>query len=106
MAACAVCGGPVPVKRRGRPSVYCSRACQAKAYRARKAEGAPMSEWEAARLAAWHTVVAIDAALADGRVVLGRYGSDRPASRRPWATCVPNWSAGREQALSPLYDAR
>lgn len=34
---CPVCGGPVTARPRGRPSVYCSRACQAKAYRARKA---------------------------------------------------------------------
>ncbi|MFF4607960.1 hypothetical protein ACFY12_35135 [Streptomyces sp. NPDC001339] len=36
---CPVCTGPKrPRARTGRPAVYCSRACQAKAYRARVAE--------------------------------------------------------------------
>ncbi|WP_147264627.1 hypothetical protein [Streptomyces sp. NBRC 110611] len=36
---CPVCAGPKrPRARTGRPAVYCSRACQAKAYRARVAE--------------------------------------------------------------------
>lgn len=52
--ACPVCGDPVETRPRGRPSVYCSRACQAKAYRTRKADGAAgaVGEREAARLAA------------------------------------------------------
>ncbi|MGX1778648.1 TetR/AcrR family transcriptional regulator [Nocardia brasiliensis] len=37
--SCAVCGSELVVKGRGRPSRYCSRSCQAKAYRARKADG-------------------------------------------------------------------
>jgi hypothetical protein len=36
---CPVCGGLVATRPRGRPGVYCSRSCQAKAYRARKAGG-------------------------------------------------------------------
>lgn len=36
--SCPVCDGPLaPRARTGRPAVYCSRACQAKAYRARVA---------------------------------------------------------------------
>ncbi|MGW7530883.1 TetR/AcrR family transcriptional regulator [Amycolatopsis sp. NPDC054798] len=35
---CASCGKPFAAPERGRPRQYCSRACQAKAYRARKAE--------------------------------------------------------------------
>ncbi|WP_280330177.1 TetR/AcrR family transcriptional regulator [Nocardia wallacei] len=34
--ACAVCGGELPQPRRGRRRRYCSRACQARAYRARR----------------------------------------------------------------------
>ncbi|MFJ5259971.1 hypothetical protein ACIQAC_05780 [Streptomyces sp. NPDC088387] len=41
MSACAVCGGPTAPTGRGRPPVYCSRACQAKAYRARKRGALP-----------------------------------------------------------------
>lgn len=36
MGPCAVCGNPTTAGRRGRPALYCSRSCQAKAYRARK----------------------------------------------------------------------
>lgn len=35
-SACAVCGGEVAHPRRGRRRRYCSRACQARAYRARR----------------------------------------------------------------------
>ena len=76
---CPVCGGPVAARPRGRPGVYCSRACQAKAYRARKAEGeGPMSARQAARLAAFHAALAIENALAGGWETLDRYGADRP----------------------------
>ncbi|MEU4488027.1 TetR/AcrR family transcriptional regulator [Streptomyces purpurascens] len=34
--ACAVCGGPMARPSRGRPPVYCSRSCQARAYRRRR----------------------------------------------------------------------
>ncbi|MEV4283662.1 TetR/AcrR family transcriptional regulator [Actinoplanes xinjiangensis] len=34
--ACPVCRGPVPAAGRGRRPVYCSRACRARAYRARR----------------------------------------------------------------------
>lgn len=37
MAECAVCGKALASRGRGRPSTYCSRACQARAYRGRKA---------------------------------------------------------------------
>ncbi|MEV3927054.1 hypothetical protein [Actinomadura coerulea] len=33
---CGTCGSPVPARDRGRPARYCSPACKAKAYRARK----------------------------------------------------------------------
>lgn len=33
---CRVCGAPLPRASRGRPPAYCSRGCQAKAYRQRK----------------------------------------------------------------------
>lgn len=33
---CRVCRSPLPAAGRGRPPAYCSRACQAKAYRRRK----------------------------------------------------------------------
>ena len=33
---CGACGGPVPRASTGRPRAYCSRFCQARAYRARK----------------------------------------------------------------------
>lgn len=36
--ACASCGKSLEPADRGRPRLYCSRACQAKAYRARRAE--------------------------------------------------------------------
>lgn len=36
MAPCLVCGGALPAQRGRRPRRYCSRACQAKAYRARQ----------------------------------------------------------------------
>lgn len=36
---CAVCGRPVTRAPTGRPRAYCSRACQARAYRARAATG-------------------------------------------------------------------
>ncbi|MGI5490011.1 TetR/AcrR family transcriptional regulator [Microtetraspora malaysiensis] len=36
--ACASCGKSLEAAERGRPRLYCSRACQAKAYRARRAE--------------------------------------------------------------------
>ncbi|MGJ6962959.1 TetR/AcrR family transcriptional regulator [Streptosporangium sp. G11] len=35
-AACQVCRAPLPAVTRGRPPAYCSRGCQAKAYRRRK----------------------------------------------------------------------
>ncbi|SMC71978.1 transcriptional regulator, TetR family [Kibdelosporangium aridum] len=35
-SACVVCGTPVEATGQGRPKQYCSRACQQKAYRARK----------------------------------------------------------------------
>jgi hypothetical protein len=38
--ACPICQGPVPQPARGRPRAYCSRACQAKGYRARAAASA------------------------------------------------------------------
>lgn len=39
MATCPVCGGVLPVQRGPRARRYCSRACQAKAYRARQRQG-------------------------------------------------------------------
>ncbi|MBB4714967.1 AcrR family transcriptional regulator [Streptomyces luteogriseus] len=36
MQACPVCGRPMARARRGRPPVYCSRSCQARAYRRRR----------------------------------------------------------------------
>ncbi|MER6916654.1 TetR/AcrR family transcriptional regulator [Streptomyces sp. NPDC000594] len=33
---CGQCGTALPAARRGRPSVYCSRSCQARAYRRRR----------------------------------------------------------------------
>lgn len=79
--ACAVCGEAVPVRKRGRPAVYCSRACQARAYRARKAADAapgPMGVREARRLAAYHAGLVVETALANGWETLDRYGADRP----------------------------
>ncbi|MDT0449506.1 TetR/AcrR family transcriptional regulator [Streptomyces hesseae] len=35
-AACRTCGTPLVPAKRGRPAVYCSRSCQARAYRRRK----------------------------------------------------------------------
>ena len=73
-----MCAGPVPPRERGRPAVYCSRSCQAKAYRARKSDAAAgMASREAARLAAWHAGLAIESALANGWPALDRYGADR-----------------------------
>ncbi|MFE7609963.1 TetR/AcrR family transcriptional regulator [Streptomyces celluloflavus] len=37
---CLVCGSRLPAAERGRPPAYCSRSCQAKAYRRRKRERA------------------------------------------------------------------
>ncbi|MFP8886771.1 hypothetical protein [Streptomyces mangrovi] len=39
MAMCSVCGGELPAQRGPRARRYCSRACQAKAYRARQRQG-------------------------------------------------------------------
>ncbi|MFE6778985.1 MerR family transcriptional regulator [Streptomyces sp. NPDC057702] len=36
---CAACRAPLPHAPRGRPRTYCSRACQQRAYRARRAAG-------------------------------------------------------------------
>lgn len=49
---CRVCGERLPATGRGRPAVYCSRSCQARAYRRRRAE----------RLAAQHSAAAATAA--------------------------------------------
>lgn len=38
MTTCPVCGGALPAQRGPRARRYCSRACQAKAYRARQRE--------------------------------------------------------------------
>ncbi|MER7113932.1 TetR/AcrR family transcriptional regulator [Saccharomonospora azurea] len=38
---CAQCGSPLVQRDRGRPRRYCGRACQARAYRARRDGGAP-----------------------------------------------------------------
>ncbi|MFJ9416163.1 TetR family transcriptional regulator C-terminal domain-containing protein [Streptomyces sp. NPDC101227] len=38
--ACRVCGASLPAAERGRPPAYCSRSCQAKAYRQRHKERA------------------------------------------------------------------
>lgn len=35
-AACGMCGARMATSKRGRPAVYCSRSCQARAYRRRK----------------------------------------------------------------------
>ncbi len=41
---CLVCGGALLVPERGRRPRYCSRACQARAYRSRRAQPAPPAE--------------------------------------------------------------
>jgi DNA-binding CsgD family transcriptional regulator len=38
---CRVCGRPVTTAGTGRPRAYCSRACQARAYRARRQAASP-----------------------------------------------------------------
>lgn len=52
---CAVCGTGLLTlhKRPGRPVVYCSRACQAKAYRARRAERAVEQHAQEEAFSAW-----------------------------------------------------
>lgn len=83
---CGTCGGPVPARGRGRPAKFCSAACKAKAYRARKAAGASsggtsgggMIDRDAARLAAFHAAAVIESAMANGWETLDRYGADRP----------------------------
>ncbi|RKT82674.1 regulatory protein, tetR family [Saccharopolyspora antimicrobica] len=45
---CAQCGAELPVASRGRPRRYCGRACQARAYRARK-DGVAINRRSAAR---------------------------------------------------------
>jgi hypothetical protein len=78
---CVECGDPVAMRPRGRPRRYCSRACQAKAYRARKAkdtDDGPMSDRHAARRAAFHAGLVIENAMANGWETLDRYGTDRP----------------------------
>ncbi|WP_116214605.1 TetR/AcrR family transcriptional regulator [Streptomyces olivoreticuli] len=47
-AACRVCGTALPGTTRGRPPVYCSRGCQAKAYRRRKSPPVPAAPAPAA----------------------------------------------------------
>lgn len=39
---CFVCGGEFRPSGRGKPAKYCSGACRAKAYRARKNDGGPL----------------------------------------------------------------
>ncbi|MEV0259594.1 TetR/AcrR family transcriptional regulator [Streptomyces sp. NPDC050732] len=39
---CRMCGAALPAGRRGRPAVYCSRSCQARAYRRRKNPPVPV----------------------------------------------------------------
>ncbi|MFE0188607.1 TetR/AcrR family transcriptional regulator [Streptomyces sp. NPDC058989] len=41
---CRMCRAALPPPRRGRPALYCSRGCQAKAYRRRKQTPAPAAE--------------------------------------------------------------
>jgi AcrR family transcriptional regulator len=41
--SCRVCGAPVVVSGRGRPPLYCSRGCQARAYRRRRRAAAPVA---------------------------------------------------------------
>ncbi|GAA0423606.1 helix-turn-helix domain-containing protein [Streptomyces luteireticuli] len=41
---CAVCGGPLPPARTGRPARYCGAACRQKAYRARTRSAPTASE--------------------------------------------------------------
>ncbi|MEJ8651048.1 TetR/AcrR family transcriptional regulator [Streptomyces sp. MS1.AVA.3] len=43
-AVCRMCPAAVPATGRGRPALYCSRSCQAKAYRRRKRPPAPAAE--------------------------------------------------------------
>ncbi|MER6052551.1 TetR/AcrR family transcriptional regulator [Streptomyces sp. NPDC001793] len=45
--ACDACGTPLPPPGLGRPAVYCSRSCQARAYRRRKHPPAPPPTAEA-----------------------------------------------------------
>ncbi|MEU4830977.1 TetR/AcrR family transcriptional regulator C-terminal domain-containing protein [Streptosporangium sp. NPDC023615] len=52
MLTCAQCGKPLQVPARGRRPRYCSRSCQARAYRARTAERAGVSVPRAASPAA------------------------------------------------------
>lgn len=121
---CPECGRPVAGRMRGRPRVYCSRACQAKAYRARKkADGGDgaMSNRHAARRAAWHAAVAIEAALAAGWDTLDRYGPDRPrieaalndlcaelerraqpSASRPYRAPVSGRDEDRESVMEPV----
>lgn len=77
MAVCAVCGTAFAAKQRGRPRAYCSRACQARAYRARQ-DTPGRSDAEVRRLAAFHAALAVESALANGWETLDRYGDDRP----------------------------
>ena len=53
MTACAQCGGPLPEGSAWSPSraVYCSRACQQKAYRARRKAGTVIPQRERQRRA-------------------------------------------------------
>ncbi|MDH6228637.1 TetR family transcriptional regulator C-terminal domain-containing protein [Streptomyces sp. MJP52] len=41
--SCRVCGAPVAVTGRGRPPLYCSRSCQARAYRRRRSAAGPVA---------------------------------------------------------------
>ncbi|MEU2794716.1 TetR/AcrR family transcriptional regulator [Streptomyces sp. NPDC007100] len=47
-AGCQVCGAALPAATRGRPPAYCSRSCQAKAYRQRRKSRAAERAEEAA----------------------------------------------------------
>jgi hypothetical protein len=65
---CSVCGTTLSSGGRGRPSVYCSRACQAKAYRDRRSARSDGERGESARTA--RTAAAELAAAALGLVEL------------------------------------
>ncbi|MEU0836436.1 TetR/AcrR family transcriptional regulator [Streptomyces sp. NPDC005969] len=76
--ACASCGRVLEPADRGRPRLYCSRACQARAYRARRAEtpaGAPESDDGARHLTVERIVRA-------GIVVADAEGLDALSMRR------------------------
>ncbi|MFE7941961.1 hypothetical protein ACFU46_32075 [Streptomyces griseoincarnatus] len=114
MRTCLVCGGDLPAQRGPRARRYCSRACQAKAYRARQRQererrAAPGEEREL--LEAYAGVPAVelaDSLAAAARRLAGALNAGRPADDFDLEVMegVPVVLAARARQAAPAAQAR